>query len=149
MAVVFADPFGSYISGFERGQEAEMDFQQHALDTFTQEMELLDRFVLEPQRQLAKEQRQYARELDLLARENAAERQRQEERILLDDTGSAPSRTNRVVVDGSRTRPVLGGLGTISEPGSARAERVPDNVTGLGQRVPGSPYYLGTTSPFN
>lgn len=148
MAVVFADPFGSYISGFERGQEAEMDFQQHALDTFTQEMDLLDKFVLAPQRQLAKEQRQYARELDILARKNAAAQQRQEERILLDETAPGGRQTQRVVVDGSRTRPVLGGLGTISEPGSARSERLSDNVTGLGQRVPGTPYYLGTESPF-
>lgn len=147
MAVVFADPFGSYISGFERGQEAEMDFQQHALDTFTQEMELLDRFVLAPQRQLAREQRQYARELDLLARRQQGERQRQEERILLSET--APGRTSRVVVDGTRTRPVLGGLGVISEPGSARVEggSTPTgagNITGIGERVPGTPYFTGT-----
>lgn len=144
MAVVFADPFGSYISGFERGQEAEIDYQQHALDSFTQEMELLDDLVLAPQRQMAREQRQYARELDLLARRNASAQQRQEERILLGDTGTS----SRVGVDSSRTRPVLGGLGVISEPGSARilggGSADPNNITGIGERVIGSPYFTGT-----
>lgn len=124
MAVVFADPFGSYIDGFERGQQAEMDYQEHAINTFAQEMELLDDLVLSPQRELAKEQRQYARQLDLMVRRDGLARQRQEEGYLLRNPGgTSASARGRVVVNGDRLSAGLGGRVIYSEPGAASFER--------------------------
>lgn len=122
MAVVFADPFGSYISGLERGQQYELDYQEQAFNTFVDEMRLLDDLVLEPQRQLAREQRQYARQLDLMVQRNNLARQRQQEAQLLREGTQSPS-NRRVVVNGDQLRPVLGGRAVISAPGSASINR--------------------------
>lgn len=59
MAVVFADPFGSFEEGFIRGQTQRMRVEQHEYDAF-------DRFVFEPQQELAREQREFDRQLQLL-----------------------------------------------------------------------------------
>lgn len=83
MAIVFADPFGSYIEGAQEGQKFEQDYQESAIDSYSKEMSLLDKLVLSPQRALEKEQRQYARSLDLMIRRDALARSRQEDAALL------------------------------------------------------------------
>lgn len=125
MAVVFADPFGSYIEGYERGQEAEIEYQEHALSTFDSSLNTLDKFVLEPQRQLAKEQRQYARQLDLMMQRHTLARRRNEERELSrEDTG-------RIGSIGS------GGL-SFYGPGSARPAPAPAAAPTLPPVIPGA-----------
>lgn len=121
MAVVFADPFGSYIEGAVEGQQLETSYQEHALNSYVKEMEMLDDLVLAPQRQIAKEQRQYARQLDLMMQRHELARQRQQEGVLLGTdplTGSSitPSGTG-YTLDTTLVRPALGGV--LSSPGAA------------------------------
>ena len=73
MAITFANPFGSMVDGYERGQRAEIERRQYAADRVEQELTLLDKLVLEPNRELAKEQRQFAREMErMMARRSAS-----------------------------------------------------------------------------
>ncbi|MFV0512504.1 MAG: hypothetical protein ACK5MY_02540 [Jhaorihella sp.] len=128
MAVVFADPFGSFIEGAERGQAFELDYQQQALNSYISEMKLLDQLVLAPQREIAAEQRQYARDLDLLAQRYQYQSQLQAEGQLAmtplfgSSAGSvydaeSPQAAPSIFVNPERVTPMLGG--TLSRPGAA------------------------------
>lgn len=72
--IIFANPFGSMVDGYERGQKAEIERRQYAADRVEQELTLLDKLVFEPNRELAKEQRQFAREMEMLMMRSALSR---------------------------------------------------------------------------
>lgn len=109
--VTYADPFGSYLGGVEEGQKFEQDYQESAIDSYSKEMNLLDKLVLAPQRQLEKEQRQYAQRLDLMVRQDALIRQRQAAAASLRGQGGVLS---------------SGGGGMFFSMGSGSATAVPD-----------------------
>lgn len=141
--IVFADPFGSYLGGVEEGQKFEQDYQESAIDSYSKEMNVLDKLVLAPQRQLEKEQRQYAQKLDLMVRQDSLIRKRQEDAALLRGQGGAMSSGGGGMFfsmgSGSASKPAPAAPAALDTSGSDFTIR-PRNFSTF---LPGVPYNLG------
>lgn len=74
MPVVFADPFGSFLDGFERGQDQRIQEEDATQQRRLREYDLYDTFVFSPNEERAREQRAFNQQISLMERRFAMQR---------------------------------------------------------------------------